>query len=114
MVMANGATSEVLAAMADGIGDLTFGSPEWVDAAREVLDAGVARRAKGLADLGTFTMCEGGHNPPAYLHCGTTLAWHARFDGATGTTGTGERDEPEWDSKMAGEHSIISNFARLQ
>lgn len=114
MVMANGATSEVLAAMADGIGDLTFGSPEWVDAAREVLDAGVARRAKGLADLGTFTMCEVGHNPPAYLHCGTTLAWHARFDGATVTIGTGELDESECDFKMEGDHSIISNFARLQ
>ncbi len=114
MVMANGATSEVLAAMADGIGDLTFASPEWVDAAREVLEAEVGQRAEGLADLAPFTICEVGHNPPAYLHCGTSLAWHARFEGATVTIGTGELDADECNFRMEGDHSVISNLARLQ
>ena len=114
MVMANGQTSEILAAMADGIGDLTFGAPEWVDAARDVLNEAVARRAGALVDLGTFTLCEVGHNPPAYLHCGTKLAWHAQFDGASVTVGTGEFDAGDCHFKMEGDHSIISNFARLQ
>ena len=52
--------------MADGIGDLTFATPEWVSAARDALTAAAARHAEGPGDLGTFTLCEVAHNPPAF------------------------------------------------
>jgi len=106
--------SVVLAAMADGIGDITFASSEWVEAARQSLAASVETYAEGLADLGKFTLCEVGHNAPVYMHCGPTLAWHAKFDGASVEVGEGELDGSECDFKMQGDHSIISNMARLQ
>ncbi|MEM7019893.1 MAG: hypothetical protein AAF512_21465, partial [Pseudomonadota bacterium] len=106
--------SNVLAAMADGIGDLTFASEEWVDAAKEVLTQAIEKYAEGLNDLGQFTICEVGHNPPAYLHCGASLAWHAKFDGASVTMNTGELPAEQCDYKMQGDHSVISNMARLQ
>ena len=106
--------STLLAVMADGIGDLTFASPEWVDAAREVLNKAVAAHAQGLADSGTFTLCEVGHNPPAYLHCGSKLAWHAKFDGASVEVNVGELEAADCDFKMEGDHSVMSNFARIQ
>ena len=61
--------------MADGIGDLTFATPEWVDAARDALTAAAARHAEGLGDLGTFTLCEVAHNPPAFLHLRPPALW---------------------------------------
>ncbi|SVB13918.1 uncharacterized protein METZ01_LOCUS166772, partial [marine metagenome] len=53
--------SAVLAAMADGIGDLTFASAEWVEAASAVLTETVASNEAGLADVGEFTLCEVAH-----------------------------------------------------
>ena len=50
-----GTASVLLAAMADGIGDLAFASKEWVDAAREALDAAITKHADGLSDLSAFT-----------------------------------------------------------
>lgn len=114
MVMANGNISAVLAAMPDGIGELTFASPEWVEAADAVLQAEVSKRAEGLADQSAFTFCEVAHNPPAYLHCGNRLAWYARFNGASVETGCGELPEAECQLKIQGDHSIISNLARIQ
>jgi hypothetical protein len=104
----------LLAAMADGIGDLTLASPEWVEVAREALIDAVAKHAAGLDDLGKFTLCEVAHNPPAYLRCGASLAWHARFDGARVEVQAGELPDEECDFKMQGDHSIISNIARIQ
>jgi len=100
--------------MADGIGDLTYASPEWVEVAREALAEQVERHAGELGDLGKFTLCEVGHNPPAYLHCGTSLAWHASFDGSTVELQPGELPDQQCDFKLQGDHSIISNIARLQ
>ena len=67
MGMASGyqGPSAVLAAMAEGIGDLTFASSDWVETAGEVLREAVAGRAEALVDLGDFTLCEVAHNPPA-------------------------------------------------
>ena len=56
MASENQGASVVLAAMADGIGDLTFASAEWVEAAREVLTEIVAHNQAGLADIGEFTL----------------------------------------------------------
>ena len=67
--------------MADGIGDLSFASPEWVEAAQEALGELAQQHAEGLNDV-KFTLCEVGHNPPAYLHVGGKVAWYCRFDGA--------------------------------
>ena len=106
--------SVLLAAMADGIGDLTFATPEWVSAARDALTAAAARHAEGLGDLGTFTLCEVAHNPPAFLHLEGALAWHARFDGAHVEVGTGELPAGDCDLKVQGDHAVMSNLARLQ
>ena len=114
MASENQGASVVLAAMADGIGDLTFASAEWVEAAREVLTETVAHNQAGLADIGEFTLCEVAHNPPAYLHAGNKLAWHARFSEAAVDVNTGELDGSECDFKVQGDHSVLSNLARIQ
>jgi len=106
--------SVVLAAMANGIGDLTYASPEWVVAAGEVLRATAAKYADGLTNLGAFTLCEVAHNPPAYMHCGPSLAWHTKFNGSTVKVHEGELPDEECDFKMQGDHSIMSNLARIQ
>ena len=106
--------SVVLAAMADGIGDLTFGSDEWVRLAADALAASAAKHGGGLTDLGTFSFCEVAHNPPAYLAIGGPLAWHARFDGAAVEVGSGELAAGACDLKIEADHSIMSNLARLQ
>ena len=109
-----GASSDLLAAMADGIGDLTFSSAEWVDVARQTLQEIVDPYASSLSGLSHFTLCEVAHNPPAYLQGGALLAWHARFTGAEVEVDLGELSKNECDFKISGDHSIISNLARLQ
>lgn len=106
--------SALLAAMADGIGDLTFASAEWTDVAGGVLSEMAGSRADDLADLGTFKICEVAWNPPAYLHIGPNLAWHARISGGAVQVGVGELDEDECDFKVQADHSLLSNMARLQ
>ena len=49
MTMANGQESSLLAAMPPGIGDLTFASEVWVDAAREILTNAATQHADALA-----------------------------------------------------------------
>lgn len=109
----NSHTSDLLASMAEGIGDLTFASSEWVEAAREVLAHDVAKHSDGLSNLGTFTFCEVAHNPPAYLNCGPSLAWHAKFKDSSVVVACGELADDECDYKIEGDHSIISNIARI-
>ena len=111
---ASGQPSSLVAAMADGIGDLVFGSAAWVDVASDVIAVQAMRRAEALASLGRFALCEVAHNPPAYLHHDGALAWHAIFDGSSVRVGVGELADDECDFKMQGDHSIISNLARLQ
>ena len=114
MGLGEGHHSVVLAAMADGIGDHTLASEEWVSLAAEVLAASAAKHGDGLGDLGSFTFCEVAHNPPAYLDVGGPLAWHARFDGAEVEVGSGELAAEACDLKIEADHSIMSNLARLQ
>jgi hypothetical protein len=104
--------SVLLAAMAEGIGDLTFASAEWVETAGATLSAAATRHAEGLQDLGQFTLCEVAHNPPAYLHGGATLAWYVQFDGSVVVARTGEPEH--CDLKIEGDHSIMSNLARIE
>ena len=113
MTMANGQESSLLAAMPPGIGDLTFASEAWVDAAREILTNAATQHADALADLGTFTLCEVSHNAPSWLHCGSKLAWWARFDGGSVTIEPGELDASECDYKAQGDHSLMSIMARI-
>jgi hypothetical protein len=111
---AGGVSSDLLAAMADGIGDLVFATPEWVSAAGEALSAAVAWWADDLKDLGKFSFCEVAHNAPAYLHQGSSLSWHAKFDGASVQVAVGELDESECDLKIESDHSIMSNMGRIR
>lgn len=104
----------LLAAMADGIGDLCFAAEDWVDAAAQALAAAAARHSAGLAGLGRFTLCEVAHNAPAWRHAGSKLAWHARFDNASVQVAGGELPDAECDLKIEGDHGIMSNLARLR
>lgn len=110
----NTRVSAVLATMAEGVGDLSFATPEWVAAAQEALTAAVAKHADGLKDLGEFTLCEVAHNPPAYLHAGAKLAWYVKFDGSKVEAHTGELSADQCDLKIEGDHSIMSNLGRIQ
>lgn len=106
--------SALLMVTADGIGDLSFASPEWVEAAQEALTAAATRHADGLKDLGEFTLCEVAHNPPAYLHAGSKVAWYVKFNGSKVEAHTGELPADQCDLKIQGDHSIMSNLGRIQ
>ena len=105
--------STLLAVMPEGIGDLTFGSEEWVSVANEEMVRAVEKHRNGLSDLGEFVFCEVAHNPPAYLRCGDKVAWHARFNNDSVEVSAGELDDQDCDYKMEGDHSVISNFSRI-
>lgn len=109
-----GHQTAVLAAMAEGIGDLCFAAEDWVDAAASALAAAAARHAAGLAGLGGFALCEVAHNAPAWRRAGPKLAWHARFDDASVQVAAGELPAAECDLKIEGDHGIMSNLARLR
>lgn len=110
----NETSSTLLAAMADGIGDLTFASEEWVLAASEVLQDEVQRRSSQFQDLGAFTFCEVAHNAPAWMHAGNKLAWNASFQNDTVKVASGELSTSECDLKLEGDHSLMSNLGRIQ
>ena len=63
MTMANGQESSLLAAMPPGIGDLTFASEVWVDAAREILTNAATQHADALAVM-RLPGCIAGANSP--------------------------------------------------
>ena len=107
-----GHLTAVLAAMPDGIGDLTFASTEWVSAAAAALANARLKRLDALKDV-KFTLCEVAHNPPAYLHHRGPLAWCASFDGDGLVIDAKELPAEACDLKIAGDHSIMSNLARL-
>jgi hypothetical protein len=107
--------SALLQAMADGAGEHALASPAWVHAAGEALRAAVDRHAGGNAAApGRFTLCKVAHNAPAHLHAGPTLAWHARIDGTRVEVASGELPAAECDFKVHGDHSLLSNLARIQ
>jgi hypothetical protein len=106
--------SILLSAMPEGIGDLTYASPEWVKAAEEVLSEAAANHAEGLSDLGKVSLCVVAHNPPAYLRCGAALSWHVKFDGSSVEFHPEELPAEACDFKVAGDHSVLSNMSRIQ
>lgn len=109
----------LLAAAADGLGELDFASEAWVAAAESVLRPLVTSATGALAGV-SFTLCEVAHNAPVYLHAGSKLAWHARIevgekDGRGGvqlTVGAGEVADA--DLLVEGDHSVMSNCTRIQ
>ena len=105
--------SNLLAVMPEGIGDLAFASEEWISVASAEMERAAKKHASGLSDLGDFTFCEVAHNPPAYLHVGNSLAWHARFSNSSVEVVPGELEPSDCDYKMEGDHSVISNFSRI-
>ena len=104
----------LLSLMPEGIGDLTFASPDWVDCAGKILDEQVARFQDQLVGVEPVTICEVGMNPPAYLKCGDRLAWWARISTAGVEVGTEELDAKDCNFKATTDHSIISNISRVQ
>ncbi|MXW53102.1 MAG: hypothetical protein F4Z66_03775 [Gammaproteobacteria bacterium] len=107
-------SSTLLAAMASGIGELVFLSKEWIEEIRRVLNSEARRRASQLADLGSFTVCEVAVNAPAYLRCGGRMAWNAVFENASVFVNEGELPAQQCDLKVVGDHSLMSNLARIQ
>lgn len=107
-------SSTLIAAMAAGIGDLVFLSDEWIDAMRQVLEGETSRRRDQLSNTDTFTLCEVAVNAPAYLHCGGTLAWNAVFENSSVRVSQGELSSRDCDLKITGDHSLMSNLARVQ
>ncbi|MCY3885603.1 MAG: hypothetical protein OXG24_11900 [Gammaproteobacteria bacterium] len=107
-------SSTLLAAMANGIGDLVFLSNEWIDTIRDTLEQETNRRANQLSNLGKFTVCEVAVNAPAYLRCKGRLAWNAVFEDDAVTVSQGELSDSECDLKITGDHSLMSNLARIQ
>ncbi|NKB98692.1 MAG: hypothetical protein GKR90_09410 [Pseudomonadales bacterium] len=106
--------TSLLAVMADGIGDLTLMSDEWVDAAKSILEQEVEKYRTHLSPNDTFTLCEVAKNPPAYLKVGSQLSWWAKISGHEVEVGTGELGEEDCDFKASADHSILSNIARIQ
>ena len=56
------------------IGDLTFGSEEWVSVASDEMVLAVDKHKNGLSDLGEFVFCEVAHNPQQTFALATN--WH--------------------------------------
>ena len=99
--------------MPESIGDLVFASVEWVDAAREILNAEVERYGEALKTTSRHSFCQVAHNAPQYLHVGNTLAYSVIFENGKAEILAEEIDDKICDLKMIGDHSLMSNMARL-
>ena len=113
MTIANGSVSALLAAMPESIGDLTYATPEWVDVAREVLNCEVERHKEHLSELDRFTFCRVAHNAPQFLHGPNTLAFSVTIRKGHAEIVHEELPVEECDIKTVGDHSLMSNMARI-
>lgn len=113
MTIANGSVSVLTAAMPDSIGDLTFATKEWVDAARDVLNAEVERYRDELKGVNRHSFSQVARNAPAHLHVGNTLAYTVVFERGGAEIVAEELPDDQCDMKMTGDHSLMSNMARL-
>jgi hypothetical protein len=105
--------SVILAVMADGIGDLTYATPEWVEVLQEYLQESVDKFTDELKGI-KYTACEVAYNAPAFLHCGPVLAYHLTIDDGKVTAAPGELSDDDCDIKIQADHSIQSNICRVQ
>ena len=99
--------------MPESIGDLTFATTEWVDAAREILDAEANRYREELEGASRHAFCQVARNAPVYLGVGNTLAYSVIFENGKAEITANELPDNECDMKMVGDHSLMSNMARL-
>ncbi|MCY3857968.1 MAG: hypothetical protein OXG25_03570 [Gammaproteobacteria bacterium] len=113
MTIANGSVSTLTAAMPESIGDLTFATKEWVDAARDILSDEVERYRDQLQDVGRHSFSQVAHNAPTHLHVGNTLAYTVIFENGGAEIVAEELPDDQCDMKMTGDHSLMSNMARL-
>ena len=113
MTIANGSVSVLTSAMPESIGDLTFATKEWVDSARDVLDAEVDRYRDQLKVVSRHAFSQVARNAPAYLHSGNTLAYSVIFENGGAEILAEELPDDQCDMKMTGDHSLMSNMARL-
>ena len=113
MTIANGTVSVLTSAMPEGIGDLTFASPDWVQAAQVELDKQTTAFADSLQGAARHSFCQVAHNAPQFLHLGNTLSYSVIFENGGATILNEELPDSECDMKMSGDHSILSNMARL-
>ena len=109
----NDNVSVLTSAMPASIGDLTFATKEWVDAAQTILDAEVTNFADQIKGTSRHIFSQVAHNAPQFLHVGNTLAYSVIFDNGTAQILAEELPDEECDMKMSGDHSLMSNMARL-
>ena len=113
MTLPIGHLTSLSACMPPGIGELTFGSEDYVKEAGKVLSNLVFEGSSLLSSAPKFTMCFVGHNPPAYLKLGEPLAWNFTINGTQVEVRVGALDEGACDLKVETDHSVLSNAARL-
>lgn len=99
--------------MPESIGDLTFATKEWVDAARDVLNEEVDRYRDQLKDVKRHSFSQVARNAPVHLHAGNTLAYSVIFQNGGAEILAEELPDDQCDMKMTGDHSLMSNMARL-
>jgi hypothetical protein len=108
-----GMTSDLVTAMADGIGEFSYLSEEWIGAAQKQLTRLSELQSDSLAGK-QFVYCEVAHNAPAFLHVGPKLAMNMTIDNGSVSVAAGELPDSECDFKLQGDHSILSNLAHVQ
>ena len=113
MTIANGTASVLTAAMPDSIGDLTYATDEWINNARDLLKQEAERLHDSLKEAGRFTFCRVCHNAPRYLHEGNQLAFAVSFEDGEVEINGEELPTNDCDVKTVGDHSLMSNQARL-
>ena len=101
----------IITSMADGIGELSFAGNEWVARAKTEMEICHGLHKADLGDV-AFSLCEVAHNPPRYLDSGNRVSWHAIFANGSVTVASGLLDSA--DLIIEGDHSILSNLARVQ
>ncbi len=113
MTIANGSVSVLTAAMPESIGDLTFATKAWVNAARGLLETEIERYREPLKQANRHSFCQVAHNAPHFLHVGNTLAYSVVFENGSAEIMAEELPDDQCDMKMIGDHSLMSNMARL-
>lgn len=83
-----GMTSDLVTAMADGIGEFSYLSEEWIGAAQKQLIRLSELQSDSLAGK-QFVYCEVAYNAPAFLHVGPTLAMNMTIDNGSVSVAAG-------------------------
>lgn len=96
------------------LGEFAFASPAWVEAAGAHLARLAAGATSALTGAPRLVVCEVAHNPPAHLHPDGPFAWWAKIEAGEVRVGVGDLGPDACDFRVEGDHSVLSNLARLR